>query len=173
MDFMFTLKEHENVIQPFLIASSVTYAIVFAFFVFTRKDCARHSDEAMHEFVGKQYEIEYEDDSKVAPELPYATTIVTASHPAVQAELQTLSKLYDFGICKWNNGPFRKITDLTFEKNKLYCLNAGSRTSLSKFIEQTKNTTRPRWINHLCFLQDDQVVLFKDHLASKHGLTFS
>lgn len=169
MDFHFSLKEYEHVIQPFLIASSISYMLLFAFFVFTRKDCSRHTDEAMNEFVGKSFDVEYEDDGKGVSE----TVIVNANHPAVQQELQTLSKLYDFGICKWNNGPFRKITDLTFEKNKLYCLNDGSRTSMSKFIEQTKNTTRPRWINHLCFLQDGQVVLFKDHLASKHGLTFS
>lgn len=181
---VFTELEPSNAfLQMFLTVAIVTYGTAFATML-----CARSSNNLnaeMNELVGKTENVLYSDpldtpEEGSSPSEEGSPTeeikerlLSKVDIPIIQEELEELKKNYTFGIQRWKDGPFLEFTDLTFTNGKLYCIRNNKKLSVAKCVEETKRTTRPRWIHHLCFLQDGEPVLFRDYLWEKHGLTFS
>ena len=171
-DIVFSNELYQNtIIQAFVFVSCFTYASMMIGSICTWGPFEKYCDDSTNELVGKSMD-ETETDIKVEAPIP-VTKRVKVDIPLVKEELEQLKQTHTFGICRWSNGPFLSFSDLTYNDNKLYGIRNNVKTSVAKCIEETKHTTRPRWINHLCFMQDDKPILFKDYLKAKHGLTFS
>ena len=170
IDISFDSPLMQNFVIPgFLFLSSMTYTFVLIGSLCARKSFNKYCDESLNEFVGKSNDArDYLSHQDVTVK-PHSKVDI----PLVREELESLKQTHTFGICRWNNGPFLEFSDLTFTNNKLYGIRNNSKISVAKFIETTKNTTRPRWINHLFFVEDGNPILFKDYLTMKHGITFS
>ena len=139
----------------------------------TQKTCNRVTHDSINEFVGKTdvYCSEGEEEKVTNPLKPSFTRVNTI---LVQEEINSMKETHVFGIERWPSGPFLEFDDIMIENAKLYCIRKKKKMSVAKCIEETKRTTRPRWIHHLCFLENEhKPVLLKTHLEKKHNITFS
>jgi len=164
----------DALLHMFLTISIVTYGLVATAILCAGPSHDRAEDKT--DTVGNAEKVLYSDplDEGASPSVETKERLLSkVDIPIIQEELEELKKIYTFGIERWKGGPFLEFTDLTFTNGKLYCIRNNTKRSVAKCVEEAKRTTRPRWIHHLCFLQDGTAVLFRDYLWEKHGLTFS
>jgi len=164
-----------DVIRPFALfftAFTTIYSVGILLLLCKQKTCNRVTHDSINEFVGKtDYYSDGEEEKVPSLVKPTVTRVNTA---LIQEEINLLKKTSVFGIERWPNGPFLEFDNIMIENAKLYCVRNKKKMSVAKFIEETKRTTRPRWIHHLCFLENEnKPVLLKTHLEKKHNITFS
>ena len=166
MNTTYTFNEDvSDTVAAVLVAiSCVTYSSFILFFLCSSDKFNKYCDSSINELTGKS------DEQEFVPVDKNECLISNVSHPLLKEVLDDLKNSYSFGIQAYEGGPFIELTNLNLTNGVLHCVKDGERKSVQKIIECVKRTTRPRWIKHLCFKNEERVVMFKEYLERNHNV---
>jgi hypothetical protein len=164
-----------NLSYVFIAVSCVTYSSIFLYSLCAWKSFNKYCNETAEELTGKSFEEEENTETAETTETTETTVKaleppkhIRADHHFVKRALEDL-KDNKFGFEKYKNGPFIELDNLVLKGG---VLKYGNNQSVQKLIEQMKGKTRPRWIDHLCFIDQGIPFLLKDYLYDSYNVTF-